>query len=186
MTLDEFGHYLTSQLELESALAFSRVVAGRELHEESGKAHFHVYLYYPGKYQTKNVRAWDFELSGRNLWNEDGTIKRTSNYAHPNIKRLKNKKAVQDWIEYCKKGGEWQAHGLPAVPVTSHNYIKKRADQQAWEQDAKAQTLKGMTFISLQSTNASACGGRLVLLQLNKFNHKYLLAFFASLCPNFY
>lgn len=148
--MDEFTHYLCSQLEHEGALAFSRAVVGRELHEGSGKAHFHVYLYYPEKYHSTNVRAWDFELSGRNLWEDwdkklcqGSKIKRYINYAHPNIKRLKNKRAIADWIEYCKKGGDWVQSGLPAVPIGSNNYIKKRADQQAWEQDAKAQQLKG-------------------------------------------
>lgn len=139
------------------------MVVGRETHEGNGQIHFHCYLYYPNKVTTHHpslthhlsqirVRkpdAWDFELAGPDLFKhydwQDGEsvgLKRNLPYAHPNIKRLKKKRAVNEWIEYCKKGGEFVSIGMPAVPNNSNNYIRKRADQQAWEQDAKASTMK--------------------------------------------
>lgn len=166
MTLEVFSGYMQAALKQDSCMEFTRMVIGRERHEGNGEVHFHCYLYYPNKVKTSNpppslshhhllqVRArkadaWDFELAGPDLFLHydlhEGTaegLKRLRSYAHPNIKRLKKKRAVHEWIEYCKKGGEFISIGLPAVPLNSNNYIRKRADQQAWEQDAKAQTLQ--------------------------------------------
>jgi len=49
MSLDQFGSYILSALKQDSAMDFTRCVIGREIHESSGEAHFHAYLYYPNK-----------------------------------------------------------------------------------------------------------------------------------------
>lgn len=149
MDLETFCTYLMCGLEYEPCLEFSRLVVGRERHEGNGEIHFHCYLYYPNKIRVRKPTGWDFALAGPDLFHnynletgEHGGIKRKLRYAHPNIKRLPKKRDIREWIEYCKKGGEFISIGMPAVPINSDNYIKKRADQQAWEQDAKAATLK--------------------------------------------
>lgn len=114
--------------------SFSKWVAGREKHED-GKHHFHLYLHYPQKLDTKDARFWDLPDLDHNGW------------FHPNITKFSNKSTqdqIDKWISYCKKEGEWVQEGFLSNLFTFihwKDYNKKKRDLAQWEQDSKAQQL---------------------------------------------
>lgn len=125
--VDKLKQHMTDQ-----AMPFVKIVAGREDHNNEDGKHFHVYIGFSKKWQTRNVRAMDVK---------DGN----DNPHHPNWKFLKKPNDVEKWISYCKKMGEFFQEGFMEHLFTfkhHSNYRRVKADLQAWETDAKKQALK--------------------------------------------
>lgn len=135
--IEDFGFVLLAELQSSEEeghrLPIDKFVIGRELHADGG-VHYHCYLHFTKLVQTRNVRKFDLPTG-------------EGKYLHPNIVRFTNKKTatqVDKWIDYCKKSGKWKQEGfLPILfrHIAHENYVRKRADLNAWEADAKKQDL---------------------------------------------
>lgn len=114
---------------LKGALAnYDKLLIGQEKHQD-GATHYHVYIHWPNKVKTKDVRAFDIE-----------------GY-HPNVRRFpahKGQSQILKWIAYCQKGGIYCQYGFPSelqYIKDFTNYRSKKADVLAFQADAKAQGL---------------------------------------------
>lgn len=96
------------------------IVIGEEAHKDGGK-HFHVYLGLVKRTCIRNCKKFDIE-----------------GY-HPNFKKVRN---LQNWYKYCKKEDKILEY-MNWIPLNSNNYIKRKADFDAFKMDVYKWGLKG-------------------------------------------
>lgn len=93
---------------------------GREMHFD-GAFHFHVYAWRDPKFDTENVRF--FDIAG----------------FHPNIRSVRN---YEGCLEYVSKDGDTVDHGDVRMLRSSRNYLKRKADLEAFINDNRRRSRK--------------------------------------------
>lgn len=137
LTLEELKQGF-EQLNKDKALGITKMVIGEEEHDLNGGRHFHAYIYFAKKFQTRNNRYFDVNI------HNDATGEVRS--LHPNWKKFPNEKsAIKKWIYYCMKMGKKVMTGFMDnlfLFKDATNYTKNKTDHEAWMRDAEDQGLQ--------------------------------------------
>jgi len=113
---------LTRQIiinKIKTKWPVQRWMISREEHQ-SGGIHFHAYFKFEKKLRLTSAKAFDIKVGDANY--------------HPNIRRCK--KNPVGLFEYISKDGDVESEGCSMFP-TSHNYLKKKMDLNAWIHDRR-------------------------------------------------
>lgn len=114
-----------------------RMRVGEEKHQDGG-THFHVIAVFGAKLNLHTVTC--FDIVG------PGGVRE-----HPNIRKFDKKQLISRLCYASKDGkttdfGVWKVHSL--FP-DSNNYLKKKADHEAWMQDSKVTRATALQVIFL-------------------------------------
>lgn len=137
-TLDAFVEEIKRHCK-SRGVPLAKLFVGRERHKDGG-VHFHVYVNFIKKVQTRDVRL--FDLQGYDPDKERELV------FHPNWKTFPGKdtqKYVEIWLGYCMKEGEFFQDGFPEnLFVFKHwkGFRNNMADLQAYKMAAIQQAAR--------------------------------------------